>query len=83
MLVSVGLCPDGAEFGGAEDEPVELFFTVISPANDPAAHLQSLALISRWIKDNQHVETLVGLSDPERIFEHIRGSHEPAGAEAE
>ena len=82
ILVSVGLCPEGADFGGPDDDPVKLFFTVISPEKDPAAHLQSLALISRWIKGNRKVEELVGLSDPEDILAHLRDFGDPPDGES-
>lgn len=74
VVVSIGTCPEGAEFGGPDDDPVRLFFTVISPAEEPAAHLQSLALISRWIKVNSNVDKLLELTGAEEILAFIRGS---------
>ncbi len=74
VLVSIGICSNGAAFGAPEEDPVTLFFTVISPSKDPAAHLQSLALISRWIKTNSHVEKLLELSDPEEILDFLHKS---------
>ncbi len=76
VVVSVGICPEGAEFGAEEGEPVKLFFTVISPANEPAAHLQSLALISRWIKNNNHVDKLLELTTGEEILAFLKESED-------
>lgn len=77
VILSVGICPEGASFGAFDDEPVKLFFTIISPSDKPAAHLQSLALISRWIKNDHHVEGLLDLSDAEKILEYLRESEVP------
>ncbi len=74
VVISVGVCPEGAEFGGEDDDPVRLFFTLISPADNPAAHLQSLALISRWIQANSHVESLLKLTDSDAIYEFLQTS---------
>lgn len=76
VVVSVGICPDGAAFGTPDEEPVKLFFTVISPADKPAAHLQSLALISRWIKNNNHVDTLLGLTTGAEILAFLEESED-------
>lgn len=74
VLVSVATSSTGVEFGAEDDVPVRLFFTVISPDDSPAAHLQSLALISRWIKANSHVEKLIELSSREEILDFLERS---------
>jgi len=68
VLVSVGLCPRGADFGSVDDRPVKVVFTVISPERAPAAHLQSLAAISKWVKREGHVERLLASPGPEAIY---------------
>ncbi len=78
VVLSIGICPDGATFGGGDNDPVRLFFTVISPAEEPAAHLRSLALISRWIKVNRNVEKLLELTGADRILAFLRDSKEGA-----
>ena len=37
-------------------QPVRLFFLVVSPESSPAEHLQILAAISRWLKDDGNLE---------------------------
>lgn len=78
VFVSIGICPGGVDFGGPKDEPVRLFFTVISPEDDPAAHLHSLALISRWIKANNNVEKLLELTRADQILAFLGDSNEVA-----
>lgn len=74
VLVSVAISEKGVDFGAEDDVPVRLFFAVISPEDAPAAHLQSLALISRWIQTNSHVEKLIELSDYEAILAFLEKS---------
>lgn len=76
VVVSVAVCRRPIDFGSDDDGPVQLFFTVISPEDDPAGHLQSLAMISRWIKENSHVEDLVELEDREAILAFLSGEEQ-------
>lgn len=76
VVVSVAVCRRQIDFGSDDGGPVQLFFTVISPEKDPAGHLQSLAIISRWIKENGHVEDLVELEDREAILAFLRGEEQ-------
>jgi len=67
-LVVLGLAPAGVDFGATDGRPVVLFFLVISPSESPAAHLQALALVSRWIKSGRYTGIL-GLRDPQAIYD--------------
>ena len=69
VVVAIGLCPDGIDFGAEDGEPVRVFFLVVSPESAPAEHLQSLASISKWVKANQHVDRILELDDPDSIYE--------------
>lgn len=68
VIVAVATCAEGVEFGAADQQPVRLLFLVISPEKTPAAHLQSLAAISKWVKADHHVERILEASDAESIF---------------
>lgn len=70
VVVAVGLLGKrGIDFDSSDGKPVRLLFLVISPSASPAAHLQSLAAISRWVKADHHVERILDLDDPDEIFE--------------
>lgn len=69
VVVAVGLFRKGIDFEAADGQPVRLLFLVISPSAAPAAHLQSLAAISRWVKEDHHVEKILEMNDPQAIFE--------------
>lgn len=68
VVLAVGLAKGGVEFGAVDAQPVKLFFCVISPESAPAAHLQCLAAISRWVKADRHVEKILALDDPREIY---------------
>jgi nitrogen PTS system EIIA component len=68
VVVSVALCPQGVDFGACDDRPVKLLFTVISPVQSAAAHLQSLSAISKWVRADQHVERILRQEDPAAIY---------------
>ena len=69
VVVAIGLFHKGIDFEAADGEPVRLLFLVVSPTASPAAHLQALAAISRWVKGDDHVARLLKESDPEKILE--------------
>ncbi|HVS01301.1 MAG TPA: PTS sugar transporter subunit IIA [Thermoanaerobaculia bacterium] len=72
VLVAVGIAERGIDFGAVDDQPVRLFFLVVSPSKAPAEHLQSLAAISKWAKADHHVERILELQDPEAIYSLIQ-----------
>jgi mannitol/fructose-specific phosphotransferase system IIA component (Ntr-type) len=68
VVVSVGTTASPIEWGAVDGLPVRLLFLVASPAARPAAHLQTLAAISRWLKQDRHAERLVAATDPEAVW---------------
>lgn len=70
--VAIGLSRQGVEFESEDGKPVQLFFLVVSPTDSPAAHLRSLAAISKWVKADRHVERLLALEEPEEIWELLQ-----------
>jgi PTS system nitrogen regulatory IIA component len=72
-VVAVGLKRRAVDFAAVDGEPVSLFFLVVSPDDQPAAHLQVLAAISRWVKADEHVERILGLSDQQQIYDFLHG----------
>lgn len=67
VIVAIGLSENGVDFLSQDGIPVRLMFVVLSPADAPAEHLQSLAAISKWVKADSHVERVLSLGDPEAI----------------
>ena len=73
VVMAIGMSPRGVEFESEDDKPVRLFFLIVSPADAPAAHLQSLAAISKWVKADRHVERLLELEEPDDIWALLQG----------
>lgn len=72
LVVGVALLPEAIDFGAVDQQPVRLVFLVISPEDQPAAHLQCLAAIARWVKVERHVERILRLSDPSAIYSLLK-----------
>ena len=72
VVVAIGVAPGGVDFGAVDDKPVRIFFVVVSPAKAPAAHLQCLASISRWIKSDRHLDRILAAEDPSEIYDLIQ-----------
>ena len=70
VVVAVALLREEIQFGAVDGEPVRLVFLVVSPEDQPAAHLHALAAISKWIKADFHVERL--LADPPSVYDLLR-----------
>ncbi len=58
-LLFMGTCPNGIDFPQAR-EPARLIFLLLSPANQPQAHLNALAEIARLVSKEEQVEELLG-----------------------
>jgi len=67
-VVALGLVAAGVDFEAADGQPVTLILLILSPSESPAAHLQVLAVVSRWIKSGRHREIL-GLHDPQAVYD--------------
>ncbi len=85
-IVALGLAGPGIDFGAPDGKPVSVFFLVLSPDDNPGEHLQTLARVSRWVRDGSmggsgssgssrsRVETLVGLRDREAVQDYLKES---------
>jgi len=72
VVLAIGSTQQGIDFAAIDGVPVRLFFLVVSPSSAPAAHLQCLAAISKWVKVEDHVACLLDLTDPEEVVDRLR-----------
>lgn len=56
------------EFGAADESPVRFFFVVLSPPDQPAAHLQILSQIARILKREDLRSDLLEAADPDAVM---------------
>lgn len=68
VVLAIGITRRGVDFGAIDTKPVRLFFLVVSPTDAPAVHLQVLAAISRWLKQDSHASRVLELRDPQAIY---------------
>ena len=72
VVLSIGLAPGGVDFQAADGIPVTLIFLILSPADQPAAHLQALARISRLLRTPGVVASLRRATSREEILESLK-----------
>jgi mannitol/fructose-specific phosphotransferase system IIA component (Ntr-type) len=71
--IAIGLArfADGIDFGGANHEPVSFVFVVLSPPDQPAAHLQVLSQIARILKRQELRSELISAADSREVVEAL------------
>ncbi|MEM9553243.1 MAG: PTS sugar transporter subunit IIA [Acidobacteriota bacterium] len=80
VILALGKSADPIDFGAVDGKPVQLFFVVISPEKKPAAHLQCLSAISRWVQDEDNVQRLVAQTDAHSMYRVLQGDAAPETA---
>jgi PTS system nitrogen regulatory IIA component len=58
LIGTVALSRRGVNFAALDGEPVNIFFLLVSPQNQPGEHLRALENISRHLKDERFVRFL-------------------------
>ncbi|HVR29694.1 MAG TPA: PTS sugar transporter subunit IIA [Thermoanaerobaculia bacterium] len=74
VVVAIGVTRDGIAVEAPDHEPVKLFFLVVSPERSPAEHLQTLAVISKWLKDDNNLERIRRARTREEVNTCLRGA---------
>ena len=72
VVAAVATHKAGVDFEAVDEQPVHLFFAVLSPEKEPAAHLQALSAISKWVKTENCVERIVEAVDPKQIYDMLQ-----------
>ena len=73
VVLAIGLAPQGIDFHSADGVPVTLIFLILSPADQPALHLQTLARISRLLRAPGVGDSLRHAATREEILEALQG----------
>jgi nitrogen PTS system EIIA component len=64
------------DYNAIDDEPVDLVFALISPAQDGASHLRALAEVSRMFRDEKSCAQLRGAADADALYALLALSEE-------
>lgn len=79
IVVGVARFAEPVEFDAADSSPVEVLFAVLSPPDQPAAHLQALSQIARILKRPAVRDTLRAAADPTAVVEAVRTAAQEEG----
>jgi nitrogen PTS system EIIA component len=69
LIGTVAISRRGVDFAALDGEPVDIFFLLVSPHNQPGAHLRALENISRHLKDERFVSFLRQARSRESVIE--------------
>jgi mannitol/fructose-specific phosphotransferase system IIA component (Ntr-type) len=61
----------GVDFGAADGAPVCFFFVVLSPPDQPAAHLQILSQVARILKRSEVRDALLVAGDTAEVLDIV------------
>ena len=56
----LAILSNGLDFNANDDQPVDIIFLLLAPSNNGSEHLQSLALVSRLLKNEELITKLRG-----------------------
>ena len=68
-VIVVGVSPDGVAESPDSDEPVHLFFLLVTPAEQPETHISLLAEIARLVADPAKRRALLAARTPVELAE--------------
>lgn len=75
-LIELALAPDGVEFGALDEEPVHLFFLLLSPPEHSGTHIKLLARIARLMRQPGFLDELLDARTPEGVIQRVRSTDE-------
>jgi PTS system nitrogen regulatory IIA component len=79
IAIALARFAEPVPFGGDGHDPVRFVFVVLSPPDQPAAHLQVLSQIARVLKRRDLRTELLAASDVGEVTEAIRRAAEAEG----
>jgi mannitol/fructose-specific phosphotransferase system IIA component (Ntr-type) len=79
IAIALARFADGVDFGGSGHDPVRFVFVVLSPPDQPAAHLQVLSQIARVLKRSELRSELMSAADATEVVGAIFRAAEEEG----
>ncbi len=71
--IGIGISKNGVNFDSIDGEPVRIFFIILTPEHSEAnIHLQVLARISGFLKNESFKEALIKASDSQSIYNVLK-----------
>ena len=72
--VFIATLVNGLDFNATDDQPVDIVFLLVAPDQEGSEHLQALALISRFLRNNELTTKLRGCKSKEAALAVISQS---------
>jgi PTS system nitrogen regulatory IIA component len=79
IAIALARFSNGIDFGGVDHEPVSFAFVVLSPTDQPAAHLQVLSQIARVLKRRELRTELRSAADADEVVNALCRAAEEEG----
>lgn len=73
LVASVGILPEGVDFGSMDGEPSRIFILTVSPAHRAGPHIQFLAEISRLLNRQDIRRKLLEAKTADEVHELLAG----------
>lgn len=71
LEIAFGIKQEGVDFESLDGKPARLIFLVLSPRDTSGPHIQTLAIISRNLKEKAIREELLAAQSPQQILQII------------
>lgn len=71
-ILAILVAPNGVPFGSEGDEPVKVFFTLLSPPGREGEHIKLLARICRLVRHPGFVASVAESEDEDEVVETVR-----------
>ncbi|MGM0441596.1 MAG: PTS sugar transporter subunit IIA [Elusimicrobiota bacterium] len=72
IVGAFGISKEGIEFNSLDGKPVYLSFLLLTPEGERNEHLQALAEISAFFKDNQSRNELMEMENEKKAYKYIK-----------
>lgn len=71
LFGSIGICPEGVQFGPEDSEPTNFIFLLVTPADDYGRYLPVLSKIAHLMMDESRRDHMLKLKTPAEVIEYI------------
>ncbi len=80
LVAAVAVSRKGVDFESLDEEPVYVFFLLISPPNQPGPHLRALDNAARYLREDSFVDALRQAKTADQVLNLIRGMDQQHGS---
>ena len=74
FALGLGVSRSGVDFQSSDGRPVHVVFLVLSPVDDPYAHLRLMGLLAGIVRQDGFVDAMRRCASSDAVVDHIAGS---------